>query len=59
MSDLDPRGPAEFEPVRIGPRRRRVDPVAFGIVLIVVALGVARGDLRRAKLYITPNASIN
>jgi len=41
MSDLDPRGPAEFEPVRIGPRRRRVDPVAFGVVLIVVALVVA------------------
>ncbi len=41
MSDLDPRGPAEFEPVRIGPRRRRVDPVAFGVVLIVAALAVA------------------
>lgn len=41
MSDLDPRGPAEFEPVRIGPRRRRVDPVALGVVLILAALALA------------------
>lgn len=41
MNDLDPRGPAEFEPVRIGPRRRRVDPVALGLVVIVVALAIA------------------
>ncbi len=28
----------EFEPVRLGPRRRRLDPVAAGAVLVAVAL---------------------
>ncbi len=31
----------EFEPVRIGPRRRRLDPLLVGVVAIVVVLGVA------------------
>lgn len=31
----------EFEPVRLGPRRRRVDPVVVGIVVLVVALAAA------------------
>jgi len=28
----------EFDPVKIGPRRRRIDPVAVGILVVVVAL---------------------
>ena len=31
----------EFEPVKLGPRRRRVDPVAIGAVLVVLAVVVA------------------
>ena len=31
----------EFEPVRIGPRRRRLDPLLLGVVAIVAILGVA------------------
>ena len=32
---------AEFEPVRLGPSRRRIDPLAIGVIAVVVALGVA------------------
>lgn len=32
---------AEFEPVKLGPRRRRIDPVAVGVVVVAVALVVA------------------
>ena len=31
----------EFEPVRLGARRRRVDPVAFGAIVVVLALAVS------------------
>ena len=31
----------EFDPVRIGSRRRRLDPLAVGAALVVVALAVA------------------
>ncbi len=32
---------AEFERVKLGPRRRRIDPVAVGVVVVVAALIVA------------------
>lgn len=31
----------DFDPVRLGPRRRRVDPVVVGVIGVVVALAVA------------------
>jgi hypothetical protein len=31
----------EFEPVKLGPRRRRVDPVAIGTLIVVIGLGAA------------------
>lgn len=31
----------EFEPVRLGARRRRIDPVAFGAIVVVLALAVS------------------
>ncbi len=37
----DPRGPVQFDPVRIGPRRRRFDPLLLGVLAVVVALGAA------------------
>jgi len=41
MSELDPRGSAEFKPAKLGPRHRRMDPVALGLVVVVVALALA------------------
>ena len=41
MSIEDGQGPASFEPVKVGPRRRRVDPVALGVVMVVLALVLA------------------
>lgn len=41
MSFEDGQGPASFEPVKIGPRRRRMDPVTIGVVVVAVALVVA------------------
>ncbi len=32
---------ADFEPVKLGPRRRRLDPVAVGVAVVAVALIVA------------------
>ena len=37
----DERGSAEFKPIKLGPRRRRIDPVAVGLVAVVAALGLA------------------
>ena len=37
----DERGSAEFKPIKLGPRRRRIDPVAIGLVAVVAALGLA------------------
>jgi hypothetical protein len=37
----DGRVSVEFDPVRIGSRRRRLDPLAVGAALVVVALAVA------------------
>jgi hypothetical protein len=31
----------EFDPVKLDPRRRRVDPIVVGVVLVVIALAVA------------------
>lgn len=31
----------EFEPVKLGPRRRRVDPVVIGTLIVVIGLGAA------------------
>ena len=31
----------EFDPIKLGPRRRRVDPVVVGVLVVVIALGVA------------------
>ena len=31
----------DFDPVRLGPRRRRIDPVVIGVVVVVVALAAA------------------
>jgi hypothetical protein len=31
----------EFDPIKLRPRRRRVDPVVLGILVVVLALGVA------------------
>ena len=31
----------DFDPVKLGPSRRRVDPVVIGVIVVVVALGVA------------------
>ena len=31
----------DFDPVRLAPRRRRIDPIALGVVMVVVALGAA------------------
>lgn len=31
----------EFEPVRLGPRRRRTDPVLVGVIVLVAALAIA------------------
>ena len=41
MSDRDPRGPAAFEPVKVGSRRRRFDPVMVGLGAIALAVLVA------------------
>ncbi len=41
MSTGDPQGSVEFEPVPLGPRRRRVDPVLIGVVIVVIGLGAA------------------
>ncbi len=38
---VDGRGPADFEPVRLGPGRRRVDPLMIGIVLVAIAMLLA------------------
>ena len=35
------RGSAEIKPIKLGPRRRRIDPVAVGLVVVVAALGLA------------------
>src|SRR6185503_18988558 len=32
---------ADSDPVRLGPRRRRVDPVVIGVIGVVVAIAVA------------------
>ena len=37
----DARGSAEFKPITLGPRRRRIDPVAVGLVAVVAALMLA------------------
>lgn len=31
----------EFDPIKLGPPRRRVDPVVVGVLVVVIALGVA------------------
>lgn len=31
----------DFDPVRLAPRRRRIDPLALGVIAVVVALGAA------------------
>ncbi len=41
MSELDPRGPAEFKTVRLEPPPRRFDPVAIGVVVVVAVLALA------------------
>ena len=41
MSFEDGHGPAEFRPVKLGPRRRRFDPLVIGIGVVVVALVLA------------------
>jgi hypothetical protein len=41
MSFEDGHGPAEFQPVTVGPRGRRFDPVILGVVVAVVALALA------------------
>ena len=41
MSYEDGHGPAEFRPVKLGPRRRRIDPLAIGVVVVVAALVLA------------------
>ena len=37
----DERGSAEFKPIKLGPRRRRIDPVAVGLGVVVAALMLA------------------
>ena len=37
----DERGSAEFKPIKLGPRRRRFDPVAVGLMVTVAALVLA------------------
>jgi len=41
MSFEDGHGPAEFQPVTVGSRGRRFDPVILGVVVVVVALVLA------------------
>ncbi len=41
MSVEGGHGPAEFRPVKLGSRRRRVDPLGFGVVVVVAALLLA------------------
>ncbi len=41
MSSNEPQGSIEFDPVPLGPRRKRIDPVFIGVALVVVGLLVA------------------
>ena len=41
MTDRDPRQSIRFEPVALGRRRRRLDPVAIGVLAVAVGLGLA------------------
>ena len=41
MSFEEGQGPAEFRPVKLGPRRRRFDPLLLGVVVVVAALVLA------------------
>ena len=44
MSFEDGHGPAEFRPVKLGPRRRRLDPLAVGVVLVIARAGAGRRE---------------
>ena len=41
MSIEEDHGPTEFRPVKLGPRRRRLDPLAVGVLLVIGALVLA------------------
>jgi len=51
----------EFEPVRLGARRKRLDPVVFGAVLVAIALAVSVvkpwGDVSTEGTTVTESAA--